>query len=482
MFPLSTKSFAAEVDLSVGKYKIFYEFIPSDHDSPSLMRIKRVDFTTGEVKIDDIDFPEEYFFISHQGNSTQDFLGYASTEDRKTLFTFDFRKKKVNTLKKLGPTEGTIESIYPDSKMYVVYTSEKKYDIYSLDSHKLYYTTKSKPKVFNGRSELKNVPLYLPEPEVGDLIYDGEPRYTYNNGVSLYVYTGGSPIAIKPNGKVVTLTGTLNKQLYKPGYVYKRNLGQVIYKRSVTSDKKEMTELIYPNGTKKTLFISNGINTSFLDQFSPNNKIMISFIATGKDNLAQYRVYEVSSGKLINTFDVPNIRSVGTTELIAVWADDQDNQFRLSRYSPVRYLNAYSTAETKMANAIRDNPSRKYLFTFDTSKLLTNSDPFPIKYNGTPVIYTGQGSFRVMDGTIYTPVNDLMSALKGEVSNLGKETTVSLNESTLKLDPAKIIIWDNHIFYPFKEITSAFKLKVIGKTPTDYDVLNSFAEFEIISE
>ncbi|MNJ49567.1 hypothetical protein D3C77_448050 [compost metagenome] len=364
--------------------------------------------------------------------------------------------------------------------MYVVKKSEKEYEIYSLTSHRLYSTVQSQPKLYDDRNpELNNVPLYLPEPEVGDLVYDGEPRLQDYNGQYMYRYTGGNPVAIKPNGKVVTLTGTKNQKLYMPGYVYKKYVGNVIYKRSITPDRKVVTELIYPDGTRKTLYSNSGKGGSFLDQFSPNHKLMISFVTKG-DYTAEYRVYEVSTGKLINTFDVSNVRVFSNSDLRAIWTDNEDNHFRLFHYSPLRNLNAYSDVEIQMASSILGyHYSNSYLLTFDTSRLLTNQDPFPIMYNGEYVKYTGQGSFRVMDGIVYTPVKDLMTALEGKVSYNKKEITVSRNGNSYQLDSSKMIMWDNQVFFPLKEIASALKLKVTGRALDHGSAYNSFAEFEL---
>lgn len=98
--------------------------------------------------------------------------------------------------------------------------------------------------------------------------------------------------------------------------------------------------------------------------------------------------------------------------------------------------------------------------------------------NGEYVQYSGQGSFRLMDLTVYTPVRDLMRTLRGEVIFDDGNYYVLLKGKKMKLDPEFIINWNDQIFYPFRKITDFYGMKVTAKkAPTSY--INMYAEFQI---
>ncbi|WP_145330554.1 hypothetical protein [Paenibacillus xylanexedens] len=464
------------------KQKIYFQWMyhtyKQNETKQPFIRKTIVDYSTGlfrqeDTVIDFIDTSKDYSFTEAYGSNTKNpWIRYSTlnTASNQQILKYDSRSNKVSVIGNVSKSTGTMDEIYPDANMYVVEKGPREYLVYSLSTNKLIHRTKEKPS--------EHTSLYVtnllfhndfdPEPTKGSLYVTPGKYYVSGRG---YVDNPGEySYEIRPDGSERRLGSYRKKDTYD--YVYKKMLtSSTMYKQ--TSQKRMFKHELIINGKAHTLLESNTSKAKYtfgVAQFSPNGKYVVLWVnytengrrVPGKE---EYRIFDTSSAKLIQTIPINTTGGSSAIDFGLGWVDNNNTdhimQSGLLNKGALRVIGTNLMTPSRSGNVINVSSQSEYLFTFDLANYLTINDPVPVKYNGEYMQFQGQGTFRAMDSTIYTPVDELVKLIDGTVNRSKDQIIVKYQDKSFTLNPAKQIKWKNRIYYPLREILTGVSLKLL---------------------
>ncbi|WNS42358.1 hypothetical protein [Paenibacillus sp. MMS20-IR301] len=442
-----------------------------------ILRMTRVDYSTGlftneDVALDFIDTAIAYRLDSVSGRNTKNPLvayGVMRSEAAEKIMKYDSLRKVLNVTTERAVSAGTIEDVYPDAGMYVVKNKANEYEVYSLSANKLLHKSKQPPREYTNSysANIIDQNYFDPEPSLGALYYG--------------VLSGTSPYELKADGTINKLHSY--KKTTWDNFVYKKTLSaSVIFKQSKAGDIIKHELVI--NGKVRTLLETNLKRADYASasaQISPTGKyivLWVSYIENKKKvkGKEEYRVYDAGTGTLIRTIplNITGPSSLGNAQIRFV--ADTDHIIQSSLMNPATYRTIDSNLITPWSYGNVLSGHTPY-YNFSLNDYVSMNDPVPVSFNGKYMRYSGQGTFRSADLTLYSPVGELMALLGGTVASKNGRSTVSYQESSYTLDPKKQIVWKSRTYYPLKEILSALSLK--SSTKGNLQAADDWLEFQI---
>lgn len=281
-------------------------------------------------------------------------------------------------------------------------------------------------------------------------------------------YPGEFPYEVRLDGTIEKLNTYKNNS--SDDFVYKKKLSNsVIFKQSKVGNVIKH-ELIM-SGKIKTLLETNLNHTNYtyaIAQLSPKGKyvvLKISYfenkrIIKGKE---EFRIYEASTGKLINKIPINTTGSPSLIDYKINWIAGTDHIIQ----SSVLQGGTYRTIDSNILTPWRYGnvvPISRYYYTFSLDEYLSTNDPIPVSYKGEYMRYKSQGTFRTANLTTYAPISELMSLLGGTVVNNNGKITVIYREKSYVLNAQNQIIWNNRTYYPIRELVTSIGLKLLTKS------------------
>ncbi|MGO4528193.1 hypothetical protein AB4Z30_03865 [Paenibacillus sp. 2TAF8] len=479
------------------KQKIYFQWryhtYSQNEKKEPVIRRTIVDYSTGlfrheDTVIDFIDTSKDYSFTEAYGSNTKSpWIRYSTlnTASNQQILKYDSRSNKISVIGNVSKSTGTMDEIYPDANMYVVEKGPREYLVYLLSTNKLIHKTKERPSEHTSPF-VTNIIFHNhfdPEPTKGSLYVTPGKYYVSGRG---YVDNPGEySYEIRPDGSERKL-GSYKKN-NTDDYVYKKALtSSVTYKQ--TQKKRVFKHELIINGKAHTLLESNTSKANYtfgVAQFSPNGKYVVLWVnytengrsVSGKE---EYRIFDTSSAKLIQTIPINTTGSSSAINFGVGWAIHSDHimQSGLLNNGAYRIVGSNLMTPSRSGNVIRATSQREYFYTFDLTNYLTINDPVPVKYNGEYMKFQGQGTFRAMDSTIYTPVDELMKLIDGSVNRSKDEIIVKYQDKSFTLNPDKQIMWKNRIYYPLREILTGVSLKLLVES--NWQAAEDWKELRII--
>lgn len=428
-----------------------------------ILRITRVDYSTGlftneDVTLDFIDISKAYRLEAATGRNTKNPLtayGVMRSETAEKIIKYDSLRKVLSVTGERVVGAGTIEGVYPDAGMYVVKNPANEYEIYSLSANKLLHKSKQQPQEYTDpySTNIIDKNYFDPEPSLGALYYG--------------ILSVTSPYELRADGSINKLRSY--KKTSWDNFVYKKTLSaSVTFKQSKAGDIIKHELVI--NGKVRTLLETNLKHSDYASasaQISPAGKYIILWVSyienkkkvKGKE---EYRVYDAGTGTLIRTIPlhITAPSSLGTAKIRFVAGTDHIIQSSLLNPATYRTIDSGLITPWSYGNVFQEMTP---YYSFSLNDYLSMNDPVPVSFSGKYMRYSGQGTFRSADLTVYSPVGELMTLLGGTVVSKNGKSTVSYQERSYTLDPKKQILWKSRTYYPLKEILSALSLKVEAK-------------------
>lgn len=478
--------------------KIYFEWMQDSNfrnrTGDAIIRKTTVDYHTGlftseDTVVDYVDKSSEYNFRKIKGMNTKNpLISYSILQSGSTekIVKYDSRTKVFSIIANRNTANGRIDGVYPDANMYVVEKGSREYLVYSISTNKLIHTAKERPTEHNDIF-VTNV-LYRnyfdPAPKVGALyveagLYFDSKNYTY------VTYPGEFPYEIRPDGSKLKLKSYQKNN--SDDFVYKRTLSSsVVYKQ--TKKKRSYKHELIIHGKSHTLLESDTSRANYafgIAQFSPHGKYVVLWVnytengrrVKGKE---EYRIFDTSNGKLIQTIPINSTGSSSAIDYGMSWMGGTDHiiQSGLLNFGAYRIVGSDLMTPRRYGNVVDYSHADSYFYTFGMDNYLTINDPIPVKFKGKYMQYGGQGSFRTTDLTIYSPVDELVKLLGGNIDNSNGKITVTYQESSFTLNRSKQIVWKNRVYYPLRELLTGISLKLL--VDTNYLTSNDWRELQII--
>ncbi|BCG59716.1 hypothetical protein PUR_31410 [Paenibacillus sp. URB8-2] len=460
------------------------------------VKVKLVDFTTGERQLEVYSFPKKLeqindgetvdvklsmttdspsFGISGESSDTYTYkdksgdilsINAASkgTNHDSYILIFNYTKKtltKVITYKnafvhldknytyevfRVYPGETGIYSIFTNQKIgytYPTHLNPNYWDKYSLSVTPRDYIIPLKPNDNESYVKIKPDGSYTPIKNMWKQTY-GAGNFVINvtNNIKVEGIIGGRPVNPKTR---------LNEQA--PNYFYR------------------------VQGKTRTLLNKNKVLNSELI-LSPDNKyaLIVEAYPTkekwifGNPEKVIYSIYDLVNNKLIKSFQSPKRLNISVT--YTQWYSNSLARFSFGSSNPdsqnIFYLHLPTGLLTYQGREQYDYArympqkfiSNQSYMTADTSNLITMQDPYYITIDGEYVKYTGQGAFELND-TVYVPVRDFSHAAGIEVLEQPNKLLLSKNSKSVEISLAdnRIIQANGEVFAPAKDFVEKLGYK-----------------------
>lgn len=375
------------------------------------------------------------------------------------IYEYDVNTKTLKTMKKWLSSTKSIFNIYPQYQYYSVKTSrtsnDQIYKIYDIKTDKLIQTSSSYIDEYSDNEY--NHRWFSPNAVNGSLILNYDSTYRENNNNTL---------ELTANGKVrklsdPSLTRTPNSNF---GHGRKMKIGKLTYEKKWFEGQGWLTTITRQG---KTTILTKK-NTASEDYFSPNQRYLLiverHFDATTNKPISrtQLKIYDLKNNKWAIQMEALAGTESDTYPHVT-WIGDEFVTLAALHgcylHIPTGTVSKYGDTDWRIATGFND--TGKYMF--DINQYISPVEPRIVKYNGTYITYSGQGTFNTNENEPYVPVGDFVKSFSGSYD--AKQQLMVWSNQQIKLDSKSMMMIQGRLYYSLEKLAEQSNMKIKSIDP-----------------